>query len=338
MRILYIYRNKELGPSIRRVFQPVEEEMRKFAEVESIFLPYKGASLYSLYKNICYVKQFIKSREFDIIHITGDVYYFTYFLRNYNTVATVHDMGFYSNFSKRSIRSLVLYLLWIRPLKYSSMVTFISEKSSKEANKIIDLRNTMIIPNAVPRRFMSVPKKLNEDRPVVLHVGTAKNKNLDRVIEALIGKLCHLRIIGKLGEITLEKLRQYKIDYSNASNISDDEILEEYKKCDIVSFPSLYEGFGMPIIEGQAIGRPVVTSNISPMKDIARESTILVDPTDVNSIRKGFILAMDNYNTLVSQGLENVKRYSLETVTKQYLQCYSYVIDEYNAKTKNTVA
>ena len=338
MRILYIYRNKELGPSIRRVFQPVEDEMKKYAEVQSIFLPYKGTSLCSLYKNICYVRHHIKTKGFDIIHITGDVYYLAFFLKNYKVVATVHDLGFYTNFSKWSLRSLMLFFLWIKPLKYCSMVTFISEKSCKEANKIIDLRNTTIIPNAVSQRFISVPKKLNEDKPVVLHVGTAKNKNLDSVIEALAEKRCHLRIIGKLGEITLEKLRQYNIDYSNASNISDDEILEEYKKCDIVSFPSLYEGFGMPIIEGQATGRPVVTSNISPMKDIARESTILVDPTDIDSIRKGFILAMDNYETLASQGLENVKRYSLENVTKQYLQCYSYIVDECDAETKNTVA
>jgi len=312
--------------------------MKKYAEVESIFLPYKGVSLYSLYKNVCYVRHRIRSKDYDIIHITGDIYFFAYFLKKYNVVATVHDLGFYTNFSRMSARSIMLYLLWIRPLKYCSMVTFISEKSCKEAKKIIRLRDTMVIPNMVSSKYVSITKKLNIDNPVILHIGTAINKNLDRVIEALSGIHCHLRIIGNIVDSTIEKLKWSKVDYSNASNITDDEILEEYKRCDIVSFPSLYEGFGMPIIEGQAIGRPIVTSNLSPMKEISGGTTVLVNPTDINSIRKGFIFAKENYDTLVRQGFENVKKYSSETVTKQYLQCYNYIMGKYKAKTGHSLS
>ena len=108
------------------------------------------------------------------------------------------------------------------------------------------------------------------------------------------------------------------IEYSTCYNISDEELLEEYRNCDIVNFPSLYEGFGMPIIEGQATGRVVVTSNLSPMKDVAGGASILVNPRDVLSIRKGYIEAINNGDKYVEKGLENVKRFSVSSITIQY--------------------
>ena len=81
-------------------------------------------------------------------------------------------------------------------------------------------------------------------------------------------------------------LQKHKIDYENVYNLTEQEVLEKYINCDIVSFVSLHEGFGMPIIEGQSIGRPILTSNITPMKEIASNGgAILVNPWDVKSIR-----------------------------------------------------
>jgi glycosyltransferase involved in cell wall biosynthesis len=82
----------------------------------------------------------------------------------------------------------------------------------------------------------------------------------------------------------------------------------------------------MPIIEGQAIGRPVVTSSLSPMKEIAGEAAVLVNPNDVSSIRDGFIKASENYDSLVSQGLENVKKYRIEAVANKYLNSYNSLL------------
>lgn len=76
----------------------------------------------------------------------------------------------------------------------------------------------------------------------MLHIGTRPNKNLERVIEALEGIKCHLRIIGKLTSEQEKLLSEKKIKYSNGINLTDEEILNEYILCDIVSFPSLYEG------------------------------------------------------------------------------------------------
>ena len=326
MRVLYIYRSMESGPSIRRVFQPIESRIRDFAEVDSIFLPSPYASLSALYKNIRYAMSYVKKHDFDVIHITGDVYYLAYFLRKYKVVTTVHDLGFFTTAHQKTLRTLLLRCIWIMPLKYSYLVTFISEKSRYEALTLEELKNTIVIPNAVYDNYQYAPKKLNDECPVILHLGTKPNKNLANTIKALSGIECHLRIIGKIDSTIEGLLKNYNVNYSNASNLSDDEILEEYKKCDIVSFPSLYEGFGMPIIEGQAIGRPVVTSDLSPMKEIAGKAAVLVNPNDADSIRDGFVKAKENYDSLVSRGLENVKKYRVETVANKYLQSYNSLL------------
>ena len=124
------------------------------------------------------------------------------------------------------------------------------------------------------------------------------------------------------GRISLESVAPIvtvsPVSGSGFSYISDEELLEEYRNCDIVNFPSLYEGIGMPIIEGQATGRVVVTSNLSPMKDVAGGASILVNPRDVLSIRKGYIEAINNGDKYVEKGLENVKRFSVSSITIQY--------------------
>ena len=127
-----------------------------------------------------------------------------------------------------------------------------------------------------------------------------------------------MRIVGKLSTEDLKSLHDNDIEYSCCSNISDEELLEEYRCCDIVNFPSLYEGFGMPIIEGQATGRVVVTSNISPMKEVAGGASVLVNPHDVLSIRKGYLEAINNGDKYIEKGLKNVKRFTVSSISSQY--------------------
>ena len=83
--------------------------------------------------------------------------------------------------------------------------------------------------------------------------------------------------------------QKYKTDYSFASNLSDNDLLKEYQNADIINFPSCHEGFGMPIIEGQAVGRIVVTSNIEPMISVANNGAAICDPYNIESIRNTYI-------------------------------------------------
>lgn len=266
----------------------------------------------------------IIDEKYDIVHITGTEHYLLPFLTSYNTIITVHDLGFYTE-QKKSLKLLGKYLLWIKSLSYAKYVTFISDFSQQEALKLVHLSRHSVVYNPISSEFQPSLKEFNEKCPRILHIGTKPNKNLFNTIEALKDLSCRLRIIGKLSEAEKEHLQKNHIDYSNAYNLSDQEIIQEYQQCDIVNFPSLYEGFGMPILEGQSIGRVVITSNISPMKDIAKDTAILVNPTDVNSIRNGYKRAIELHDLYVERGYKNIKRFSVETITNEYKKIYELI-------------
>ena len=92
MRILYIYRHPHLGYSIGKVFRSIEEEMKKYAEVDAIYLPEPNYSLKGLWKNIRYAQKYCKRKKYDIIHITGTEHYLIPFLKQC-VVVTIHDLG-----------------------------------------------------------------------------------------------------------------------------------------------------------------------------------------------------------------------------------------------------
>jgi glycosyltransferase involved in cell wall biosynthesis len=178
---------------------------------------------------------------------------------------------------------------------------------------------------AISQRFTRSDKPFNKEKPVILHVGTAPNKNLSGLITALKGLRCQLHIIGKQEETYIQQLKENGIDYVYQSGLSDEEMLQKYRDADIMAFASTYEGFGMPILEAQATGRVVVTSNVSSMPEVAGGAACLVDPFDTNSIRNGIqkVIEDDRYrDELIAKGFENIKRYDPELIARQYLALY----------------
>lgn len=326
MKVLYIYRNPNMGISIGKVFKPIEQEMKKYAEVDSIYLPCANYSLSSLWNNIQFARKHIQKGNYDIIHITGAEHYLTPFINRKKTIVTIHDLGFYSN-HKNSIQAVCKYPLWIASIKLAKKVTFVSEKSYQEALQYISLSQEQcsIIYNPIGKEFVFSPKEFNEKCPTILQIGTKPNKNLKNTIYAIKGIPCKLRIIGSISDKIKSLLELCQIKYSQAQNITDEDIIEEYKNCDIVNFPSVYEGFGMPIIEGQSIGRVVVTSNLSPMKEVAGNSAILVDPYNIDSIKQGYLKAIKGHDYYIKHGETNIKRFNIEDITKQYYQLYQEI-------------
>jgi glycosyltransferase involved in cell wall biosynthesis len=105
--------------------------------------------------------------------------------------------------------------------------------------------------------------------------------------------------------------------------ISQQALFDQYVAADLVTFISIGEGFGLPIIEAQAMARPLVTANIPPMSVAAGEGACLVDPLDLDSMRGGIVRLINDdafRNEVIRKGLENVTAYSPETVARQYLK------------------
>ena len=182
-----------------------------------------------------------------------------------------------------------------------------------------------VIPNCVRSEFIPDPKSFNQAAPVVLQVGTGWNKNVERVAEALSGTPCRLEIIGTLSESQRTTIRETGIAFSELGRVSDAEVLAAYQRCDIVVFASLYEGFGLPILEAQATGRPVVTSNFGAMAEAAGQGALLVDPQDVGAMREAILGLCGNpalRGDLVAAGFENLENYRAEAVAAAYAAIY----------------
>lgn len=313
-----------MGFSIGKVFKTIENEMKKEHEVDSLYLPIANYSIKGLLCNIRAALSVTNNTNYDIIHVTGTEHYLIPFLPKKKTVVTVHDIGSILN-SEHGFAGKIKHLLFVRTLGLSKNITFISKRSKEETEQYVNFRksNVKVIYNPIDESFKYCEKSINTKMPLVLHVGTKPNKNLERTILALKDFSCQLRIIGKLSSEIEGKLVENHIQYSNVFNISDEELLHEYEKCDIVNFPSTYEGFGMPIIEGQAIGRVVVSSNIAPMTEVANGSAVIVDPYDVDSIHTGYIEAIKNSEKYIMSGKENVKRFRIETIAHEYSDLYT---------------
>ena len=314
-----------MGFSIGKVFRPIEKEMRKYAEVDTVYMPVSNYSIKGLWKNIKAARNAVNGKHYNIVHITGTEHYLIPFLWGENVVVTVHDLGHL--FNLKGIRKLEYLLLQVFSLRLAKAVTCISDFTVQELNKAISIADNKVyvIPNEVDSNFVFKEKIFNDIAPVILHIGTRPHKNLSRTIRALNGIRCKLHIIGDISVEDKKMLKKCKINYCALANLSDKELLDEYYKADIINFPSLHEGFGMPIIEGQAVGRIVVTSNIEPMKSVAGTGAAICNPYSVESIRDTYhkIINDPEYrNLLVRNGIENVKKYSLSSVTKQYFDLY----------------
>ncbi|MDE3741482.1 glycosyltransferase family 4 protein [Maribacter polysaccharolyticus] len=325
MKISYFFRHPMVGFSIQRVFQTVNKEVSETLEIEELFLPSPNSGIPSILKN----GFFARKKQGVLNHITGDAHYLLLFLSSKNTIITVHDIMYY--FYLSGIKKKIWKLLFIYPLKRAKKVVFISEFAKQQVKKELDLpeNRCCIIPNPVSSDYSMRIKKFNKQKPRVLHIGArADRKNLKRTILALEKVPCHLRIIGKLSKENIGLLVKCNIEYSNAFDLSNADIVKEYEKCDIVNFPSLFEGFGMPIIEGQAVGRPVITSNIAPMNQVAGEGAILVDPMNSDDIKSAYmkIITDDNLREeIIRKGLKNVKKYRVKNIANEYINLYQEI-------------
>jgi glycosyltransferase involved in cell wall biosynthesis len=324
--ITYIYRKRSpLVFSIEKLFDALYADLKLSGlEMGRLELPFVSKGIVSVLRNAWFVGT---RRRTGIIHVTGDVHYAAMFRPFSRTVITIHDCVIL----QRGIgfKRLVFWFLWFGlPLRLASVITVISEQTKIEVLKNAAIAPTKIrvIPNFVDPSFVFSPRSCQPGLPRILHVGTTPNKNLSRVIAALRDVPCVLVIVGQLTQAALGELSEGALQYENVAGVDDATMYRLYRGADIVSFPSTYEGFGMPILEGQAVGRPVLTSDLDPMRQIAGPGgALLVDPGSVQEIRRGFLAIIEDgslRDRLISAGRVNCRRFTLASVAGQYREIY----------------
>ena len=327
MRVVHFERLPVLGAySIERLFREIRRALPDDFEVDVVQCPKPGQTRWWLLSGIF---RAWKSRR-GVNHIIGDVHYVALGLPRERTVLTVHDVNRLEDLT--GVRKRLYRLLYFTlPLRRCRIVTAISGYTR---DRLVELfpwveEKVRVIPDCVPAGFASRRKQFNRRCPRILQVGTRPNKNLERLVEALAGLTCQLHIIGRLSKYQLALLSRYKVTFDNDVDLSDEKLVRAYEDADIVAFVSLAEGFGMPIIEAQAVGRPVITSNLSPMTEVAGKAALFANPLDVQSIRSAIVTLLDDAElrlSLVADGYRNVRRFEASKIGLQYAELYRSVL------------
>ena len=267
--------------SIENVFNALSQ----YLVAEKVELPHESKGLTPRLKNIRFVLQFNRQ----LSHITGHYHYLLWFPFAKKVILTIHDVEALKR--KSGFKKWLFKKLWFDiPIRNAKVVTTISKFSKSEILSLGNYRTPIkVIHNQLTLPLSFSPQAFNSKVPRILHLGTKKNKNLARTVQALKGVKCHLIIIGNPDTELLNLLKIDDILHTIRTNLSQEQVIEEYKNCDLVSFVSTYEGFGLPIIEAQAVGRSVITSNVASMPEVAGNGALLVDPFSVEEIRNGIL-------------------------------------------------
>jgi len=315
--------------SIERLFDNLIPPLSRQFDVRVVHVPCFGNTPSTFIRNLIFTSRL----RADVIHVTGDIQYCALAIPRRRCVLTVHDLVSLNRL--KGPRKHVFSLLWyFLPLRWAQHVTSISEESRKQLERSFPatVGRVRVISNCADPAFQSnvVFARADADRPQVLQVGTSENKNVHRVALAASGLPLHLRIIGPLSDDLRTLLSNLDLEWSSAEQLSTDELIKEYQNSDALVFASTYEGFGLPIVEAQSIGLPVLTSKISPMTDVAGEGALFVDPYSEFEIRSGLeqlLGSPDLCRRLVEQGRINVKRFNARVVADQYAKIYADVLN-----------
>lgn len=338
MLITYFHWSKNSPPSIGRSFRPLIDKISQSEEVKEFWVPYRGANPINLIRNIWFV---YKHRNVEgINHITGDIHYCILGLLGCKSVLTIHDDYAIVKAKRGWLGKLYKYLFWIYlPIKLASKTVYISEATKTKIDRLIKSNKSVVISNhSVDSEFVYNEKTFNDQSPLILQIGASPQKNLGTTIRAIseinkMGFNCRLRVIKKMNDEQHALAKSLGVNYTNVYDLLDKEIVEEYKNADVIAFPSLYEGFGMPIIEGQATGRVVITSNMAPMNWVAGEKgAILLDnPLDIDEYTDKLVEIITNENLrnkTIEAGYKNSKRFTVEKAVQTYYQLYANLLNE----------
>jgi glycosyltransferase involved in cell wall biosynthesis len=295
---------------------------------ESWRAPFVSEGMFSRFFSFLTLLSKCLNKKYDVIHVTGDVHFLIWAAVRAKRVLTIHDVGFLKN--STGVRFHVLKYFWLTgPLRIADVVICVSQATKMELIRLCPefSHKIQIIPSTIDPRFQYNEKVFNHLKPTVLLIGSAANKNLKRTIKALHGLSVKLCIVAKIDSDILEMLEG--MSFECFRDLSTDEIISKYIESDILSFCSTHEGFGMPIIEAQKIGRVVITSNCSSMPEVGGDGAFYTDPFSVESIRSAFIAVLSDSvlrQNLIKNGLLNCQKYELAEFCKSHYRTYNRIL------------
>ncbi len=272
-------------------------------------------------------------KEKFIFHST---YYRTCSNPNAINIVTVHDFT-YELYSK-GIRKWIHSWTKNHALRKADYIICISENTKKDLLKFvrgIDKEKIHVIYNGASDDFYkfednSLRYNTNQEDYLVFIGSRAAYKNYALAVQVAAAANMRLKIVGNMLSDIEKSMTQNIIgnNYDELGYIDNSALNKLYNKAFALLYPSAYEGFGLPVIEAQKAGCPVLALNTSSIKEIIGERELLINGTSPEQfVQKIERLKNSEYrNSIIEKGLINANKYSWDKTVKQYVLLYEDII------------
>lgn len=248
-------------------------------------------------------------------------------------ITTVHD--FIYEQSKMSLKQKFRIYLDYKVIRKSDAIVCVSENTKNDLIKYIptiDKNKIYVIYNGVSEDYYKIEEKIiSKYKNFILFVGSRNGyKNFDFAINAIANTNFNLLIVGKpLIENELKVLNRLLPNrYECISFPSNGFLNVLYNSVYCLLYPSSYEGFGLPILEAQKAGCPVIALNKSSIPEIIGNKDLLISELDDFQVKNNLYKLQDPKfrNYIIQEGIVNSRRFSWEKMAEQYYQLYNNLL------------
>ncbi|MEA5598356.1 glycosyltransferase family 1 protein [Rivularia sp. UHCC 0363] len=315
---------------------------------------FDGLSKY--YQRYWNYPQNIKKQDVDIFHVIDHSDgHLVYWLKNTGkpTIVTCHDLVNFihpENARTQAQIASVSMAAWkwsVKGLRKANHIISVSSHTAKDVVQILNVQpeGLTVVPNGVDSVFRPFPKpelevfrqqhQVSPEKICLLNVGSNQpRKNFItvlRVLEALKSKGMPIHLL-RTGPKLTEDFEAFIHKHNLSDCITDfgrpdkATLVKIYNTADILLSPSLYEGFGITILEAMACGKPVITSNVTSLPEVVSDAGILVNPMDVKAMVEAVSQLQNDVKfrqTLIDKGLDRVKLFTWEQTAEQVAKVYS---------------
>ena len=298
-----------------------------------------------------YFPAYIKENDIEIFHVPQNGIGLSQNI-SCKKIVTIHDLIPYL-MPETVGKSYQLKFLKEMPyiISYSDAIITVSKESKKDILRFfpIDEKKIHVIPLAADSKYKVLNKdkcrkilkaKFNINKPFILYVGGfSPRKNLKSLIISFkksmeqLNKEYDLVLVGAQGD-ECEKIKLLSNELSISNNVIFTGFIEElylpifYNGCDLFTYPSSYEGFGLPPLEAMCCGAPVICSNSSSIPEVVGTGGILINTNEVEGLTKNIIMVLNNLelqNKLKEKAMQQSKNFSWKITAEKTLEVYKSI-------------
>lgn len=327
-----IFKREDCDVKILEYYGAAEENIsRKSLNIHSSIIKELGKSFLMIRRYFNPHKSITKNFDIKTKFIFHSSYYRTLKHKNAINITTVHDFT-YEYFERNPIIRYIHCTQKHKAIRNSAHIVCISENTREDLFKFIpdiNPENVSVIYNGVDQRFHRI--KEAKQQQYVLFVGNRESyKNFLPILKPLSECHANLRIVGKgLSAKETKALSDCGINYEYCGMVSDKELNNLYNEAICLIYPSLYEGFGLPLIEAQMAGCPVIAYNASSIPEIIGDKRLLINNIDTKSLKEKFAMLSDpaTRDDIIDAGIKNAQRFTWERMEEEYYQLYKRLLN-----------